>query len=346
MIYQGRDLDVLSLWSEYVDLPGGIGTPLPTYLPKVVCPNPAHDTHKRHFQVNTRKPMVHCFARCGVQGSYEHAIAIILGLTTKKGEPDVRAARRLILRHTRTALGRTPSAFEGNGTRKTVGPEDPVAKDARALEGGTFQYLPREARHYLDSRGIDPNSRGKWQLGWSEDEERLVIPAFDERGNFRFLIKRSLRKSGSLKYLYTDGAIKTSILFGACYIDSDRIRSHGLVLCEGSLDVIRLHQVGVTNAVAILGSGLSKRQVRLIDTIKPRRVYLFFDKDSAGIDNIADAKLKLTKLPLFVCRFPKHRSDPAEMDGKEVERALRRALPISAFYRKARNDKLTRKAFA
>lgn len=373
MIYKGRELDVLSLWGDFIDLPSNIGDPLPSYLPKVKCPNPAHDTHKHHFQVNTRKPFVHCFAHCGISGSYEHAVSIVLGLYDKYKitERDIevakmsstikvsrdervlaqekvakayREARKYILKgHTRVSLGKHDvSQFQNSGVRKSFSEDDPVAKDARALEGGSFQFLPAPVREYLDRRGIDNSSRGKWQLGWSEDEERLVIPAFDDRGQFRFLIKRSLRSSGSLKYLYTEGAIKTSLLFGACYIDREAVRSDGLVLVEGSLDTIRLHQLGVKIATGILGSGLSTKQVRLIDKLGPRRLYLFYDKDSAGAENIADAKAKIHKIPLFVVRYPKHRSDPAEMTREEVERAIERALPIHEFYRKARKSKLTR----
>lgn len=364
MQYKGRELDVLGLWSEFVDLPSNLGDPLPMFLPKVKCPNPEHDTHKHHFQINTRKPFVHCFARCGISGSFEHALSIVLGFYAKHGATakDVdlardwhprapaetqrayekvakahREARRYMLKgHTRTALKADVSAYAGLGTRKTFGADDPVAKDERALHGGQFQYLPREVRNYLDTRGIDATSRGKWELGWDEEEERLVIPAYDARGSFRFLIKRSITSGGSLKYLYTPGAIKTSILFGACYADHERIQSDGLVLVEGSLDTIRMHQLDQRHTEGILGSGLSAKQVRLIYKQNPRRVYLFFDKDSAGVENIEDAKKKLTKLPLYVVRFPKHRNDPAEMTREEVERQLSRALPISVFYRRAR----------
>lgn len=348
MIYQGRKLDVLGLWGELIDLPSNVGEPLPMFLDKVVCPNPDHQTHKRHFQINTAKPFVHCFAKCGISGHYEQAVAMILNLRKENGDLDLKAARKHILKHTTAGVGeKLVSSYTGNGKRKTIKPDDPVALDERALNGGAFQYLPQQVRDYLDKRGISTSSRGKWQLGWSEDEERLVIPAFDIDGRFRFLIKRKLTGGGSTKYLYTDGAIKSSLLFGSCYLDAEQVRSVGLILCEGSLDVIRLHQMGFRNAVAILGSGISKKQLRLIAKINPRRVYLFFDKDSAGVENIADARAIITRIPLFVVRFPKHRSDPAEMTGEEIERSLKRALPIHEFYRKARNaSRLTREVFA
>lgn len=330
MIFMGRELDVLGLWSEFIDIPNGVSMPLPTYLPKVICPNPDHDTHKRHFQVNARQPLVHCFANCGISGTYEHAVATILGITEKE-------ARRHILKHSRAWSGKAVDLSAFSGKRKTIASDDPVARDQRQLDGGAFTYLPKEVRAWLDSRGIDQPSRGKWQIGYDEESERIVIPAYDERSRFSFLIKRSIRHSGHLKYLYTEGSIKTSLLFGACMVDETLVDSQGLILCEGSLDVIRLHGMGARNAVGVLGTGISKRQVRLIDKFNPQRIYLMFDKDAAGVDNIRSVGRWVTKVPLFVCRYPAGKNDPAELEREEVRRSIERALPMHQFLRLARN---------
>lgn len=336
MIYQGRAIDVLSLWGEFVDLPNGIEEPLPTFLPKVRCPNPEHDTHKHHFQINTKKPLVHCFANCGISGSYEHAISMILGISEKD-------AKKTIIRHSRAALKGEASAFS-NGYRKTITGDDEIAKDQRALDGGKFHWLPSEARKYLDRRGIDGPSKGKWQIGWDEEAERLVIPAYDLRRNFRFLIRQRIDGVPFGKYLYTKGATKTSLLFGACYLDREQLRStKRMILCEGPLDAIRLHQLGFRTAVSILGTGISTPQVRLLDKIGPNRIYLFFDKDEAGLHNIEATRAAIRKIPLLVCRYPAGRSDPAEMTREEVDRALSRALTIHEFARKARALKRTMK---
>jgi hypothetical protein len=77
VIYRGREVDVIGLWSEFVDLPDDVERHLGGFLPKTKCPNPKHATDKRHFQINSARPMVHCFARCGISGSWEHAIATI-----------------------------------------------------------------------------------------------------------------------------------------------------------------------------------------------------------------------------------------------------------------------------
>jgi hypothetical protein len=223
MLFQGRDLNVVALWESLGLRFPDIGEDrLPMYLPKVACPNPAHDTFKHHFQVNTRKPVVHCFAKCGISGTYEHAVAMILNLRDNEGNLDERQARRAILKFTRTALPGAPSSFIGTGQRKSYDADSAVAEDEKKLNGGDFRYLPAHAREYLDSRGIDAPSRGKWQIGYDEDTERIVIPAFDARGAFRFLIRRQIEGGGNYKYLYTKGTLKTSILFGSNMLDRER----------------------------------------------------------------------------------------------------------------------------
>lgn len=374
MLYHGRSVNAVTLWGEFVDLPGNLGDPLPTFLPKVQCPNPDHDTRKHHFQINTRQPTVHCFGYCGISGTYEHALCIVLGIYAEKGvtremlelvktprkpkEPEHisrarekvgaahKAARRYIIRGSQVPKrGEAANAFAGTGTRKTVAHDDAVAKDQRALDGGNYTFLPKHARAFLDKRGVTGPSRGKWRIGWDEDTERLVIPVYDDRATFRFLIRQRIDGIPHAKYLYTDGAVRTSLLFGMDGLDREAA-SQKLILCEGPLDAIRLHQLGFSNAVAVLGSGLSKKQVRLIDKISPKRVYLFFDRDAAGFTYIENAKTSIHKRPLYVCRYRNGKSDPGEMTREEVERSIERAVPIHQFYRMARSLRVTRQGVA
>jgi DNA primase len=302
----------------------------------VFCPNPDHqNTRSPAFQVNLRKPLVHCFAGCGISGNYERAVAIIEGLTREDGSPDVKRARQVILR----GSGVSFRGEEGSPVAKiSVGRDDVGAAsiDVERYRAGMFTWLPEKARAYLDGRGIDGAARSKWQLGWDEEAERVIIPAHDEKGTLRFLIRRAYRASQRPKYLYSQGFARTSLLFGACSLDRNQVASEGLILVEGSLDVIRLHQMGQRNAVAILGTGMSVKQRGIIDRIRPSRVYFLFDKDIAGAANILSAHKMLPKVPKFIVRYPPDRSDPAELKRKEVERAIEKALPISIFFQRTK----------
>jgi DNA primase len=342
--YRGRVVDDVALWADYVEFPNGVDG-RETYSPKMVCPHPDHDTFKRHFQINFRDGLVHCFAECGISGTFEHALAVIHGFYIDAGLADARTpaerkrrlhaahkkSRRIILRHARARIpGEAHVQVHSKRRPKPIAP-----LPSSDLEYDTF--IPQMGMEYLAERGISEGSVSAWQLGWNREERRIVIPARDENGRLRFLIRRAVRSRDQPKYLYTAGYPKTSLLFGACMNDLGMVRSHGLLLVEGSIDKILLHQLGFANSDAILGTGISDAQVRIISRTRPPRIYLMFDKDSAGIHNIQIAAGKLRKYPMYVCRYPSGVEDPAELCklGREgVERVIDRAIPLSRFMRK------------
>src|SRR5215212_619666 len=161
--YRGRYIDPVKLWDRYVELPSGDSSD--AFLPKVVCPNPAHDTFKRHFQINVQQPTVHCFAHCGISGSYEHAICVIEGLYEKfkVGEATSekerrrreyrakRQARKIILGYISSSR-RSRGGSDLRPRRKSGGRAvEPVRRtDTLAYE----TFLPNAARDFVASRGI------------------------------------------------------------------------------------------------------------------------------------------------------------------------------------------------
>jgi 5S rRNA maturation endonuclease (ribonuclease M5) len=242
----------------------------------------------------------------------------------------IKQAKKLIL------LSARPSKFhEKPGVRKKVRSTRPVAA-VRPDDLSYQSFLPPLALDYLASRKITDSSTAKWELGWSLEDARLVIPARAINGRLRFLIKRGLRENQQPKYLYTQGFPKTSLLFGACYLDLGLLSSSGLILVEGSLDTIRFHQHGLTNTVGILGTGISDAQCRIIEKLRPKKITLAFDKDVSGIRNIEIAQRKLPKYPLYVMRYPHGRSDPAELTRREALNQISKALPLVLFQRQTR----------
>lgn len=296
------------------------------FAPLVVCPNPEHGTTKRHFQVNLDKPLVHCFAACGISGTYERAIAMIKGCNEKE-------ARKFILQHTRISLGERSKRKLRSVSR---GSQRRIDNSQGAVSLDYDRFIPAFGAEYLAERGIGPESISRYGIGWDEDERRIVIPAGDERGICRFLIKRAVRSKDWPKYLYwPEGTSKTSLLFGACYLDRKQVSSEGLVLVEGSLDQITLGQYEI-QAGAILGTGLSDRQAHIIDKLRPKRIFFMFDPDAAGYRNIKMAAAKLTKYPIFVCLYPRKGVDPNSLSRKEAEKALEKSISLVAFKRRVR----------
>lgn len=311
--FHGRVVDPVALWSNYVDFPENWEDDGDEFAPLVKCPNPDHETDKRHFQVNLNKDLVHCFAHCGISGTYEHAISMIEGTTHRK-------ARKTILLHSR--IGKIePRARKKHG----------VKKKTPLLDNTYDTFLPQVALEFLETRGISSASIAKWELGWDRDQLRIVIPAKDARGRVSFLVRRTVKPGVEPRYLYPKGAERESMLFGACFFDPGLIRSRGLILVEGTVDTIVQHQNGFTNTGGILGSYLSEKQAKQIMNLRPPRVFTMFDADGAGLEATFSVKKRLPMIPILVCRYPKGKTDPAELSEKESQRMQERALPIAQF---------------
>lgn len=311
--YRGREIDDLRLWANYIEIPNGAEG---QYWPLTVCPNPDHDTLKRHFQVNTRDGLVHCFAQCGISGTYDHAIRVIEGCSDRE-------ARKILLGFTRVGKREGSARPVRHTAAAGLGENVPAARSL------TYDsYIPPVGIEYLENRGISASSIARFGIGWCPEELRVVIPGRDLQGQTRFLIKRAVMDRQRPKYLYTEGFPKTSLLYGAfdLFAQGDIV-----VVVEGSIDVMRLSQHGIP-AVATLGTGISQEQARILARFQFKRAYLMFDRDAAGVHGIEIAERLIRKMPIFVCRYPKGRSDPAELTESEVWRSVERAVPLRKFW--------------
>ncbi len=94
------------------------------------------------------------------------------------------------------------------------------------------------------------------------------------------------------KYVNTTDTLiykKSHNLFGMNFAKANL--SEGIILVEGNLDVITLHQAGVTSAVAALGTAFTDDQARLIARYTDR-ITLVMDSDAAG-KKATDRALKI-----------------------------------------------------
>jgi len=332
--FHGRNIDALAFWDRYVELAPDWPREAVGFTNLVHCPNPQHDnTRSPAFQINLDKPLVHCFSQCGISGTYEHAVCVVEGLYLKFKVEEASTKQERARRKTRALREAKKIILRGSsGISRRPHQRKPVKKVR--VERAKLEYehfLPPVAQEYLQSRGISAGSISRWSLGWDPDDKRIVIPAFDEHNHLKFLIKRAVTNSQHPKYLYSEDSKKTEILFGATSI----LPRQGIVLTEGSLDVIRLAQHGF-DAVGVLGTGISDEQVTILSRLQPRKIYLMFDKDTAGIRNIEVAMLKLRKYPLFVCRYPKGKSDAAELTKAQAMKSVNSALPALLWRSKVR----------
>ena len=152
------------------------------------------------------------------------------------------------------------------------------------------------AAAYLQERGITAQTAIDWQLGRNGD--RLMLPLRDAAGRCVAFSGRSL--TGAMpKYRNSSADAlfrKSELLFGLDRAASAIRRSGEVLLVEGPLDAIQLHQAGIETAVAAMGTALSPQQQQLLQRHGVRRLLLALDGDAAG--RKATRELIRTLLPL------------------------------------------------
>ena len=121
---------------------------------------------------------------------------------------------------------------------------------------------------------------------------RVMFPIMDVRNRVIGFGGRVMG-SGEPKYLNSKETIlfdKGRNLYGLNY--AKRTKDKTIILCEGYMDVISLHQAGFTNAVAPLGTSFTQGQAMLLKRYTSEAV-LSFDSDGAG------EKAALRALPIL-----------------------------------------------
>ncbi len=115
--------------------------------------------------------------------------------------------------------------------------------------------------------------------------DRLIFPIQDERGEVIALAGRTLSESADEpKYLNSPETAfykKAEVLYGLFQAKGFIRKADRVIVVEGYMDCLRLHQEGLGEVVAVSGTALSERQVQLLRR-SARRMYLAFDADEAG----------------------------------------------------------------
>lgn len=180
-----------------------------------------------------------------------------------------------------------------------LSPEGKVGYDyyiGRALSAATINHFglgfaPNQwdallkhmrAKGYQPAELVDAGLARKGQKGYYDNfRNRVMTPIIDVRGNVIAFGGRVLDDSKP-KYINTGDTLvykKTNELFALNFAKDSK--EDALILCEGYMDVIAMHQAGFTNAVGGCGTALTTEQVRLISRYA-KEVILTYDADEAG----------------------------------------------------------------
>ena len=116
--------------------------------------------------------------------------------------------------------------------------------------------------------------------------DRVMFPIHSVSGRIIAFGGRTLRTDKSVaKYVNspeTEIYVKSRSLYGIYFAKNEIARQDKCILVEGYLDVLSMHQLGITNVVASSGTSLTVEQIRLIRKFT-NNVTIIYDGDGAGI---------------------------------------------------------------
>ena len=201
--------------------------------------------------------------------------------------------------------------------------------------GGLYQFL--KSKGYGDDRlresglfNVDER-RGMYDKFWN----RVIFPIMDVNNRVIGFGGRVMGE-GKPKYLNSPETKifdKSRNLYGLNVARTTR--KNYLILCEGYMDVIAMHQAGFTNAVASLGTALTSGHASLLKRYT-QEVLLLYDSDDAGV------RAALRAIPILreagvtsrVVNLRPHK-DPDEfikaLGGEEFEKRLEQAMDSFMF---------------
>lgn len=196
-------------------------------------------------------------------------------------------------------------------------------------------------KYLLCKRGISKEMIDLFRLGFTDSEEykyrtdiggissKIVFPILEHRRRnpkcvgmaYRGLTDEKPKYINDVNQYGRDGQnpqlagvfIKGDLLYGLPLAYEGIAKNNHIILVEGYLDVISLHQAGITNAVGSMGTSITENQIKAICNVTSN-VLLFLDSDKAG----TSAMLKSIKdlyaagLNVAVCLLDNN-MDPADL---------------------------------
>lgn len=270
---------------------------------------PFHSERTPSFHVTPSKQMFYCFG-CNTGGdvitfimsiehlSYVDAVQFLadsVGLPVPKR--DVLDSELSVLRKKILEMNRIAARFFFN---TLISPEGKTGLDyllGRQLKPQTikrfglgwapdswdslirFMTAQGFSANNLKAAGLVSDSGGKI---FDRFRGRVMYPIIDHKNNVIGFGGRTLEKDALAKYLNTAENLvykKGQNLYALHYAKNSKRKE--IILCEGYMDVISLHQNGFDNAVASCGTALTPDQARLLRRYT-EDVVLCYDSDEAG----------------------------------------------------------------
>jgi len=272
---------------------------------------PFHHEKSPSFSVAPQKQMYHCFG-CGVSGnvitfvmeyenySFREAVEMLAGRCgvklpkmeyskEAKAQADLKAALLEINKQAANYFYYQLKQPQGRAGYDYLQRRQLTDETIRRFGLGYSNKTSDDLYRYLKGKGYDDTilketglvtieERGSRDKFWN----RVMFPIMDVNNRVIGFGGRVMG-DGEPKYLNSPETKlfdKSRNLYGLNYARTSRQKF--ILLCEGYMDVISMHQAGFTNAVASLGTAMTQQHAALLKRYT-EQVILTYDSDNAGV---------------------------------------------------------------
>jgi len=336
--------DVVEVVSGYVSLSPRSGNHLG------LCP--FHSEKTASFSVNQAKQMFYCFG-CHTGGSvltfimkienldFVEAVKVLADrvryrLPEKEESASAkaqRASRELSAELNKKAArfyhdylySNTPDAENARTYLEERGIHPSLAKQfglglSPPLWDSLLKHLADISPEYLAAAGLVTQDKKDATRYYDRFRSRLMFPIIDARNRvvgFGGRIMDTSDKQGA-KYVNTPETNlfhKSDNMYGLNL--ARKSRKPELIIVEGYMDVLAMHQYGFSNTIGVLGTALNDSHVRLLKNAGCTSVVLMLDGDEAGIRATLRAIPVLTKGGIRIKTLNISEYDPKAKDPDE-----------------------------
>jgi len=342
-------LDVVDVVGSYIELKKA-GT-------NFKAPCPFHDEKSPSFVVSPSKQIYHCFG-CGAGGDSVRFVMEYEKLNYPEALEKLADNYNFSLSYTTNNYNKPKSKlmevvnnwyqnlFLSNQTALSYIKERGIYESSVEKFGIGYAPDSNTTVNYIKSQMLNiPEAIEMGVLGYNDERkntyarfiERIMFPIHATNGSIVGFGGRTIT-GHQAKYVNspeTPYFNKSRLLYAYHHARQDIYKRKEIIITEGYLDVIMLHQAGFTNAVATLGTALTPEHIPLLRKGEPK-VLMAYDGDKAG----RTAALKASKL-LSASGFDggvvifNDGLDPADMvkngAGEELSNMFRNTQPFIEF---------------
>jgi DNA primase len=302
-----RETPISTIISHYI--------PLTKKGTALVALCPFHSDTKPSMNVNDNKGMFKCFA-CGQGGDaitfvkeykkieFLDALKEIAGVLNipfeeyqkeKKKNPRIEMAYRVLNAATKLyqkIAGQHPEHYVAFIEKRKLAPEIIEKYQIGYAPTGNvlrkyLESIPEQDRDFAQATAMDlglvrhnPEKNSYYDFY----RDRVMFPIHGHSGQICGYSSRAVLPDQNPKYLNSSESFafdKKNTLFGFYFAKNHIRQSDQVIIVEGNMDVIMMHQFGFNQTVGAMGTAFSEQSARLLSNMT-KNIFLAMDSDAAG----------------------------------------------------------------